>query len=175
MARGFAARSAVLAAALAVLGGCSMFDGNSVPCPSIGVLDYAGTVTRLDSGGAGDTADIEFRANIASLAADCSFDGETRTGSVELDIDFRARRGPADSATKHSFGYIVGVVDPEGEIAARTAFSVKVGFDGNDTETERTEKLTLTVPVKENASFAAYRIHVGMKLTKEQLDRNLGG
>ena len=36
------------------------------------------------------------------------------------------------------------------------------------------EPLVLDVPVRENTSFAAYRIYVGLQLTKDQFNRNLG-
>ncbi len=174
MARGFTARAAVLAAALSVLGGCSVFEGSTVPCPTVGVLDNAGHMTRFRSGGS-DLTDVEFRANVGSLAAECSFDGDTRTGSIDLDIVFRTQRGPASSATEQNFDYFVAVVDPEGGVAARKAFSVQVAFEGSRTEAARAEPLVLDVPIKENASFSAYRIYVGMELTKEQFERNLGG
>ena len=174
MARGFTARAAVLAAALSVLGGCSVFEGSTVPCPTVGVLDNAGHLTRFRSGGS-DLTDVEFRANVGSLAAECSFDNDARIGSIDLDIGFRAQRGPAGSAAEHNFDYFVAVVDPEGSVAARKAFSAQVAFEGSRTEVARAEPLVLDVPVKENASFAAYRIYVGMQLTKEQFDRNLAG
>lgn len=172
MARGFAAGAAALAA-LSVLGGCSVFEGSTVACPTVGVLDNAGELTRFGSGG-NDLTDIEFRARVGSLAAECSFDSDTRTGSIDLDIVFRMQRGPASSAAGQNFGYFVAVVDPEGGVAARKAFSVQVAFEGSRTEVARAEPLVVDVPVKENASFSAYRIYVGMQLTKEQFERNLG-
>ena len=173
MARGFAAGAAVLAA-LSVLGGCSVFGGSAVPCPTVGVLDNAGQLTRFGGGGS-DLTDIEFQAHVGNLTAECSFDSDTRTGSINLDILFRTQRGPAISAAQQNFGYFVAVVDPEGGIAARKAFSVQVAFEGSRTEAARVEPLVLDVPTKENASFAAYRIYVGMELTKEQFERNLEG
>ncbi len=174
MARGFAGGAAVLLA-LSVLGGCSVFEGTTDPCPAVDVLDNAGYLTRFRDGGKRDLTDIEFQAHVGSLAAACSFDDDTRTGSIDLDIGFRAQRGPASSAAGHNFDYFVAVVDPEGGVAARKAFSVQVAFEGNRTEVARAEPLVLDIPVKENLSFAAYRIYVGMQLTKEQFDRNLGG
>ncbi len=175
MARGFAAGAAALVAALSVLGGCSVFEGTTVSCPTVGVLDNAGHLTRFRDGGQRDLTDIEFQAHVGSLAADCSFDSDTRTGSIDLDIVFRAQRGPAGKAAEHSFDYFVAVVDPEGGVAARKAFSVQVAFDGDRTEAAKAEALALDIPTKENTSLAAYRVYVGMELTKEQFDRNLGG
>ena len=171
MARGFAAGAAALAA-LAVLGGCSVFGGSAVPCPTVGVVNNAGQLTRFGSGGS-DLTDVEFRAGVGNLKAECSFDSDTRTGSVDLDILFRTQRGPASSAIEQKFDYFVAVVDPDGDIAARKAFSVQVAFEGSRTEAARVEPLVLDVPIRENASFATYRIYVGMELTKEQFERNL--
>ncbi|MCY3980368.1 MAG: hypothetical protein OXF51_01040, partial [Alphaproteobacteria bacterium] len=96
-------------------------------------------------------------------------------GSIDLDIMFRTQRGPASAATEHEFGYFVAVVDPEGGVAARTPFSVRVAFDGNRTEVAKPERLALDIPVRENTSLRAYRIYVGMQLTKTQFDYNLNG
>ena len=175
MARGFAARAALLAAAFSVLGGCSVFEGTSVSCPTVGVLDNAGHLTRFGDGGQRDLTDITFRAHVGSLEAECSFDNDTRTGSINLDILFRTQRGPAGSAAQHSFDYLVAVVDPDGGVAARTAFSVQVSFEGSGTEAAKAERLVLDIPTKENASLTAYRVYVGMQLTKEQFERNLRG
>ena len=175
MARRFAVRAGLLAAAFSLLGACSMFEGTSVACPTVGVLDYSGNMTRFRSGGQRDLTDVELQAHVGSLAAECSFDNDTRTGTVDLDIVFRGQRGPASSAAEDNFGYFVAVVDPDGEVAARTAFSVQVDFDGGRTEATQEETLVLDVPIGENRSFAAYRVYVGMQLTKEQFDRNLGG
>lgn len=172
MARGFTAGAAALAA-LAVLGGCSVFGGSGVPCPTVGVVNNAGQLTRFGSGGS-DLTDIEFQAHVRNLKAECSFDGDTRTGSIDLDILFHTQRGPASSATRQNFDYFVAVVDPDGGIAARKAFSVQVAFEGSRTEAARVEPLVLDVPIRENTAFATYRIYVGMELTKEQLEHNLG-
>ena len=173
MARGFAARAAIPVAALAVLGACSLVGGNSVTCPSVGPLPNAGQLTRLASG-PGKPTGIAFEAQVGSLAAECTFDGETRVGSIDLDVLFRARRGSAGSAAKHGFRYFVAVVDPEGGVAIRKAFSVLAEFEGSGTEVEKEEELVLSVPIGQNSSLAAYRVYVGMKLTREQLERNLG-
>ena len=175
MARGFAAGAAALVAVLAVLGGCSVIGGTSVSCPTVGVLDNAGHLTRFKNSGQRDLTDIEFQAHVGSLAAECSFDNDTRIGSVDLDIVFRAQRGPAGKAAEHSFDYFVAVVDPDGGVAARKAFSAQVAFEGNRTEAAKAEPLALDIPTKENESLTAYRIYVGMQLTKEQFDRNLTG
>lgn len=175
MARGFAAGTAALAVALSVLGGCSVFESTTVSCPTVGVLDHAGHLTRFKSDGQRDLTDVEFQAHVGSLEAECSFDGDTRTGSIDLDILFRAQRGPAGAAGTHNFDYFVAVVDPEGGVEARKAFSVQVAFEGSRTEVTRAEPLVLDIPIKENTSLASYRVYVGMQLTKEQFDSNLGG
>ncbi len=175
MARGFAVGAAGLVAALSVLGGCSAIGGKSTSCPTVGVVDNAGQLTRFRSGEQRDLTDIEFEVQVASLSADCSFDSETRLGSVELDIAFRAQRGPASMTAAHSFGYFVAIVDPDGSVTARKAFSMQAAFEDGKTEAVRTEPLALTIPTAEGTAFPAYRIYVGMQLTREQFDRNLTG
>ena len=54
-------------------------------------------------------------------------------------------------------------------------FRQQVAFEGNRTEAAKAEPLALDIPTKENESLTAYRIYVGMQLTKEQFDRNLRG
>ena len=170
MARGFAAAASI--AALAVLAGCSVIGGGSAACPTVSTADGAGQLVRFKGGGA-DLTDIAFQAHIGSLAAECRFDGDERVGSVDLDILFRTQRGPASSAAEHGFGYFVAVVDPEGGAAARTPFTVEVSFEGSRTEAARQERLALDIPVAENTALAAYRVYVGLQLTKAQFERNL--
>ena len=173
MARGFAAGAAASVAALSILAGCSSLGGGSAACPTVDVLDGARQLTRFKGGG-NDLTDIEFQAHVANLAADCSFDDDTRAGSIDLDIVFRTQRGPAGSAADHRFGYFVAVIDPGGGVAARTPFSVEVSFAGSRTEAAKSERLALDIPTGENASLASYRVYVGMQLTKEQFEYNLG-
>ncbi len=175
MARRFAARAGMLAAALLLLGGCSVFEGTSVSCPAVGVFDFSGDMTRFGSGDRRDLTDVEFRAHIGSLEAECRFDGDTRTGSIDLDIVFRTQRGPAAAAANQGFEYFVAVVDPDGEVAAREAFAVQVSFEGSKTEVTRAESLVLGIPTRENASLASYRVYVGLQLTREQFEWNLQG
>ncbi len=172
MARGFAVRAALSVAALSVLAACSVFEGSSVACPAIDALDDARQLTRFKSGGS-DLTDIEFEAQVGNLAAECRFDDDTRVGAIDLDILFRARRGPASPATEHDFGYFVAVVDPAGDVAVRKAFSMQVPFEDDGTEISREESLRLDIPTGENSSLASYRVYVGMELTKEQFERNI--
>ncbi len=174
MARGFAAGAAASIAALSLLAGCSGFGGSSAACPTVGAIHDARQLTRFASGGS-DLTDIEFEAQVGAIAAECDFDSDSRMGSIDLDIVFRTQRGPASSAAEHKFGYFVAVVDPDGGVAARTPFSVQVSFDGSGTEAAKSERLTLDIPVRENTSLTAYRIYVGMQLTKEQFERNVAG
>ena len=173
MARGFAVRAALSVAALSVLAACSVFEGATVSCPTVDALDDARQLTRFKDGGS-DLTDIEFEAQVGSLAAECRFDEDTRVGSIDLDILFRAQRGPAGPATEHGFRYFVAVVDPAGGVAVRKAFSVQVPFEGSGTEISTEEALRLDIPTGENASLASYRVYVGMELTKDQFERNLG-
>jgi len=172
MARRFVAGAATSVAALSLLTACSGIGGSSPTCPTVGVVQGAGQLTRFVGS---DLTDVEFEAQVGNLVAECEFDSDSRTGSIDLDIMFRTQRGPASAATEHEFGYFVAVVDPEGDVAARTPFSVRVAFDGNRTEVAKPERLALDIPVRENTSLRAYRIYVGMQLTKTQFDYNLNG
>ncbi len=174
MARGFATGAAASVVALSLLAGCSGIGGSSAACPTVGVVQDAGQLTSFGSGG-NDLTDIEFEAQVGSLAAECDFDSDTRTGSIDLDIVFRTQRGPASSSVEHEFGYFVAVVDPEGGVVARTPFSVQIAFGGSQTDAAKSERLVLDIPVKENTSLLAYRIYVGMQLTKKQFEHNLKG
>ncbi len=173
MARGFAARAAASVAALSILAGCSSLGMDSVLCPTVDVLDGARQLTRFKGGGR-DLTDVEFQAHVGNLSADCSFDDDTRVGSIDLDIVFRAQRGPAGAAADHEFGYFVAVIDPAGDVAARTPFSVEVSLEGSRTEDAKSERLALDIPTGENTSLASYRVYVGMQLTKDQFEYNLG-
>ncbi len=173
MARGFAAGAAASVAALSILAGCSSLGGSSVACPTVDALDGARQLTRFKGAGR-DLTDIEFQVHVGNLTADCSFDDDTRVGSIDLDIVFRTQRGPASAAGEHQFNYFVAVVDPAGGVAARTPFSVEVSLAGSGTEAAKSERLALDIPTGENASLASYRVYVGMQLTKEQFEYNLG-
>ncbi len=181
-ARRFAARTALLLAVAAATAGCStidsavggLFGGEATRCPAVGVLQGAGHLMRFREDGGRALEDIEFESQVASLTAECRFDGETQIGSVDLDIEFRAQRGPAGAGEGDEFSYFVAVVDPDGEPVTRETFSVQVSFAGGDALVMTAESLAVAIPTTEGAPFAAHRVYVGMQLTREQLDFNMG-
>ena len=137
----------------------------------------AAKLVRFQEGPGRDLIDINFESEIEGLRLACTtkIDGKTRTGTmdVEITIDFKTQRGPANRDRRGPFEYFISVIDSTRKILYREAFKVNVRFPGNKTRiTLGAEPVTLEIPITPQRSSRTYRILTGFKLTRDELRHN---
>lgn len=167
------------------LAGCTVYETVTdvisapivLPCPDYKVLADAEKLVRFREGPGRDLIDINFESEIEGLQLVCTtkIDRETRTGTmdVEITVDFKTQRGPANRDRRGPFEYFISVIDSSRKILYREAFKVNVRFPGNKTRiTLGAEPVTLEIPITPQRSSRTYQILTGFKLTRDELRHN---
>lgn len=155
----------------AVLAGCTMFEPAAPPppCPRVARVDDAGRLTRF-AGTGRDLTDVAFEAEISAMQGSCAFEDDEI--DVELDVQFIASRGPADTNRRADFRYFVAVARTDHTVLAREEFDSYIEFPGNQVRAGIVEELVQRIPIPEGGSGAPYVIYVGFVLTPEELAFN---
>ncbi len=167
------------------LAGCTVYETVSdvisapiiLPCPDYKVVADAAKLVRFQEGPGRDLIDINFESEIEGLRLACTtkIDEKTRTGTmdVEITVDFKTQRGPANRDRRGPFEYFISVIDSTRKILYREAFKVNVRFPGNKTRiTLGAEPVTLEIPITPQRSSRTYQILTGFKLTRDELRHN---
>ncbi|MGE5145431.1 MAG: hypothetical protein ACM3N5_01710 [Candidatus Eiseniibacteriota bacterium] len=164
-----AAASALIAALVLVLAGCSTTP--SAICPRVGVLDQASTVTRFAPGGGTTNNDVLFRADITKVDTDCKYSG---SGNADLEANLRlyitAERGPALKGSVVNAEYFVVITDRGGIVLAKRTFPLKIDF-GNLEAVNLTEGTWQYFRLNRGGG-AGYEIWSGWQLSDAELQYN---
>ena len=170
IARRFRAALAVSALGLLV-SGCGLFgDDVKYRCPAVFILDDARELTRFKPGPGRDITDILFQAEIVNFVGDCDYD-EGRA-EIELSVQIRVERGPANKGREVAFEYFVAMPQFQSEAEGKRVFSVAGTFEGNLTRMQYQDDLEMTIPVKAPTDGAAVEIILGFQLTPDELKFN---
>lgn len=160
---------ATLSAALALsIAGCAS-DAPPPPCPPAGTPAPLDSITLFAPGGGRDLTEVRFSGRISSVQTVCDYDD--KGVDVDLAVDIRVERGPADKSRQADLQYFVAVEDGPGNITAKQVFDVAVPFEGNSRRLARREELSLRIPAPTDG-FKQTRVLVGFQLTPEQLEFN---
>ena len=167
------------------LAGCTAYETVSdlisdpiiLPCPDYKVVADAAKMVRFREGPGHDLIDINFESEIegVQLACTSNIDKKTRIGTmdVEITVEFKTQRGPANRDRRAPFEYFISVIDSSRKILYREAFKVNVRFAGNKTRLSLgAEPVTLEFPISPQRSSRTYRILTGFKLNREELRHN---
>jgi hypothetical protein len=177
---------AFLAGALILgLAGCTVYETVTdvisapivLPCPDYKVVGDAVKLVRFQEGPGRDLIDINFESEIEGLQLVCTtkIDRETHIGTmdVEITVDFKTQRGPANRDRQGPFEYFISVIDSTRKILYREAFKVNIRFPGNKTRlTLGADPVTLEIPITPQRSSRTYQILTGFKLTRDELRHN---
>lgn len=169
-------RSAVrpLAAALLplVLASCSVFQKKEPPpCPPVYILGDAGKLIKYRPGSGRDLTDVEYEAEILGYQGGCKYDEKGAT--VDLQVSFSLKRGPADSDHKAEFNYFAAIPFFYPSADAKGEFPVSVTFpEGTNYVRFTDEEVVMRVPVKDKEVITKYEIYLGFQETSEELERN---
>ena len=145
-------------------------DTIEVGCPSLGSLKEAETLTRFRPGTGRDLTDIMLQAKIGRVVGTCEVKQSTLTGKVTLGVELLGERGPALEIDMASLEYFVVIEAPNGEIASREAFVLSMDFRKNVLETRAVDYLTFTIPNASPEALRAYRVFVGLQMTRDEWD-----
>lgn len=146
-------------------------------CPPHAIVADASRRLDFRNANGRDLTDIDTEIILENLILECEsdLDRKTRAGTLTTKVGalFNAVRGPANTSRETEFEYFVSVTDLADKVLYREAFTVKVRFAENELRrVVGTTPVTLEIPIQSGQTEGAFRILVGMVLTREQLELN---
>ena len=124
-----------------------------------------------------DLTDVLSEGRIVNYKGSCTYSTDSDTGEgtmdVEVRLDLRAARGPADTTRGAALQYFISVTDIDRKILSKEVFDIQADFPGNRTQAKIVDQpIYLTLPIAAGQTGADYLIFVGFQLTRDQLDYN---
>lgn len=171
----------VAAAALVALSACSAmpFTGDPIvqPCPDYFILEEAASLTQFRDGPGRDLIDVEYQAEMRTIALGClsDIDTDTRIGEMEVEIApvVGVELGAAFNGQETTLETFIAVMNPEDKVLYREAISIPISFQGNLTRLiVKAPQTTVALPITPDVSSRYYRIYGGFALTPSQVDYN---
>lgn len=167
-----------LAVAALFASGCTVLESEPAPpCPDVGVLKEAASITKFVPGPGRDLIDVIYEGKILSPRGMCEYDVDDDTGegnlAVDLLVTMELNRGPANQERKAEVAYFVGITDSERRILNKQNFSGVVAFPSNKNRLLWTdERVHLNIPLKAGKTGTDFIIYVGFGVTPDQLKFN---
>ena len=154
-----------------LLASCGVLDKDiTYKCPTVFILDDAKTLTKFKLGSGRDITDIMFEAEIVHFAGDCDY--EEGEAEIQLSIQIRIARGPANKDRQVAFDYFTAIPQFQPQAEGKSVFNVTGEFVGNDNRMLYQDDLDMTIPVKVPTDGAALEVVLGFQLTPEELKYN---
>ncbi len=163
-------RLMLVASLLPVLAGCASDKANNCPGVSSIVETSVGTIFKPNA--PMDPANMLYTIEITEVHGSCNVDKTAVNSSTDVDITFRATRGPNGGGANYKVPYFVSISQAD-RILAKKVYSIDFAFAPGETTTtfsDTVQSADVTAG-KEKKTFD-YLILVGLQLTKEQLDYN---
>jgi hypothetical protein len=167
-----AAPAALLLAGLAA--GCGTPEDKFPPvCPGLSLVRDASRLTRF-AGAGRDATDMVLHAEITAVPAKCEAADATHVRAT-LSVNADLTRGAAASADATvPVTYFLAITEGE-RVWQEQDFPLTVRFtSGRNRLTIAGDEIELLLPVSKKKSAAAYRLHVGFRLTPAELAYNRG-
>lgn len=163
--------------ALLVLAGCQRGPEKlAPPCPVIGIVQDAASLTLFVSGPGRDLTDMTLEAEITEFDGFCNtdIDEDDGTGVVEIDLRllFSAMRGPAAVSREAQISYFIAITDQKENILAREIFTFDFEFEGNRNRIGYVDETIQTIPIRSGQVGEDFKVLIGMQLNEEQLIYN---
>jgi len=111
-----------------------------------------------------------FEAEIVDFKGGCDYD--EGAAEIELLVQIRVERGPANRNREISFEYFVAIPTFQSQPEGKRVLPVKGAFEDNKTRLVYQDELTMTIPVKAPTDGAGLEIVLGFQLTPEELKFN---
>ena len=163
-----------LAVVSLALASCNLFGSTPPSCPQVAILDQAKKVTFYRPGPGRDLTDVTFEVAIRDLAYECSYDFSDDGNSVTVNYNvlFVARRGPAAAADQVEVAYFSAVTNMARKILAKEQFTATLQYSGNEVIAQSVQKLTQTIPFSHGANIWDYHSFIGLQLTTAQWEES---
>ena len=164
-------RLTALALMLAVAGcGLTKSDTIEVACPPLGALKQADELTRFKAGPGRDLTDVIYAVKVGRIAGKCEVKQSVELATIIVGVELLGERGPAIEDPRPEIEYFIAMQAPNGEIAARQAFTLPIDFEGGVLASRSLDYLTFKIPGASPAALRAYRVYVGLQLTREEYE-----
>jgi hypothetical protein len=160
---------AAFALAVSTLSGCSSEKQAEIGCPKVVQAAGADTIALFRPGGH-TVNDVMVGGKILGVDAKCV---REKVGvAVNAEIEFYAQRASLDIKDA-TFPYFVALVDPNQHVLTEEGFQFPFPFlPGESYRHLPPEKVTVHLPLKNQADGGAYTVVVGFQLTPDQLAFN---
>ena len=164
---------ALLALAVGACGGGGDADTSNVYCPAPYTVQDVQRLTHFRDGAGRDPRNIAWEAAIVGAGTTC----ELRRGQMEVSLIMRitVTAGPAVDAGVTRVPYFVRVQGVGGTVIQGQDFTADFKLGGSNPRGSSQEELTLRLPYSDPSELAAYRIAIGLKPTREELDYSRRG
>jgi len=160
----------LVASVLPILAGCTSDKANN--CPGVSSIVETSIGTVFLPGKPVDPSNILYTIEITDVHGTCDVDKPAINSSTDVDITFRATRGPNGGGANYKVPYFVSISQSD-RILAKKVYSIDFAFAPGETTTTFTDtvKSADVAAAKDKKTFD-YLVLVGLQLTKEQLDFN---
>lgn len=171
MKNSISALTAPLALALSVGacgGGGDSTESSRAYCPPPLTVQDAQRLTHFREGAGRDPRDIAYEAAITASGTTCEL---TRSQmNVSLIMRITAQAGPSVSAGATQVPYFVRVINAGGAVVQSQEFTADFKLSSANPRGSSQEELSLRLPYTQISDIGGYRIAIGLKPTREELD-----
>jgi hypothetical protein len=165
----------VLALMVGACGGGSSESGRAYCPPPLTVQDVQ-RLTHFREGAGRDPRDVAYEAMITASGTSCEL--SRRVMSVTLVMRITATAGPSVDRGVTRVPYFVRVLDAAGNVVQSQEFTADFRLSPANPRGTSQEELSLQLPYSQLSDLGGYRIAIGLKPTREELDymrRSRGG
>jgi hypothetical protein len=158
------------ASVLPVIAGCGTEKANN--CPGVSSIIETSVGTVFVPNRPIDPSSMLYTVEITGAHGTCDVDKPALNSSTDVDITFRATRGPNGGGAHYKVPYFVAISQSD-RILAKKVYSIDFAFEPGETTTTFTDTVkSADVNAGKDKKTFDYLILVGLQLTKEQLDYN---
>jgi hypothetical protein len=149
-------------------GGGDKTEAGRAYCPPPLTVQDAQRLTRFTEGAGRDPRNIAYEAAITASGTTCELARSQMY--VNLIMRITAQAGPSVSAGVTQVPYFVRVVNAGGSVVQSQEFTADFKLSGANPRGASQEELSLQLPYTQISDLGGYRIAIGLKPTREELD-----
>ena len=168
-------RALLLAAATALLAGCSAFgEKEQSPCPDVSVLSEASTFTQFRPGTGRDVTDIVLQGELTGFKGSCKYERKERRLTVTLQVQMVFTRGPAAPDRNARAAYFVAIPGFYPAAQAKQVFGVSFAFPAAADHVRISDnEVDIVLPIKDpTKGLEKYAVYLGFQLDPDELEYN---
>lgn len=162
-----------LALLVGACGGGDSIDTANVYCPAPLTVGDADRLTHFREGPGRDPRDIAYEAALIASGTTCEL--QRNQLNVTLIMRISVSAGPAVDAGVTRVPYFVRVINAGGGVVQGQEFTADFRLTSAAPRGTSQEELALALPYRQISDLAGYRIAIGLKPTREELDYNRRG